>query len=219
MEKESGKLSDYDLLDKAYYEVDKNLLLEAIRRGVDLNMQNEHGEYLWEQIGWIFPAASDESFFENYSGSKSEIERTDLFGFLKLALDNGMNLNAIGDDMGHKYAPLTDLIDWCRYPEFLSFLVKNGADISLQIDENTKLIDELDYRYWFCQLEFCEGRGIWLAFAIDYLKRQGATYCSSELNSDGNTTASFYPAGSASKIDLPMPDYSYEGFHKKDRNG
>ena len=162
MGKESEKLSDYDLLDKAYYDVDKNLLLEAIHRGLDLNMKEEHDEYLWEQIYWIFPRISGKSYFENYVGCKEEIERRDLFGFLRLAIDNGLDLNAIGDDMGHKYAPLVDLIDWCRYPEFLSFLVKNGADVSLQIDDRTKLLDELDFRYWFCQLEFYEG----VAFGI-----------------------------------------------------
>ena len=219
MERESGKLSDYDLLDKAYYEVDKNLLLEAIYRGLDLNMKDEYGEYLWEQIYWIFPGISEKSYFEDYIGCKEEIEKRDLVGFLRLAIDNGLDLNSIGDDMGHKYAPIADLIEWCRCPELLSFLVKNGVDISLQIDENTKLIDELDDKYWFCQLEFYEGRGIWLAFAIDYLKRQGATYCSPELNSDGKTEASFYPVGSTSKIDLPMPDYSYKGFHGKGCNG
>lgn len=219
MEKEPGKLSDYDLFDKAYCEVDRNLLLEAIRRGLDLNMKDEYGGYLWEQIYWIFPGIAEKSYFENYKACKEEIERTDLFGFLRLAIDNGLDLNAIGDDMGHNYAPLADLIDWCRCPELLSFLVKNGADISLQIDDRTKLIDELDFRYWYCQLEFLEGRGLWLGWAISYLKRMGATYFSSELNSDGNTTASFYPVDSKSKIDLNMPDYSYKGFHRKDRNG
>ena len=212
MEREPGKLSDYNLLDKAYCEVDRNLLLEAIRRGLDLNMKDEYGGYLWEELHWIFPGITGESYFEDYTGCKEEIEKRDLLGFLKLAIDNGLDLNAIGDDMGHKYAPITDLIDWCRCPEMLSFLVKNGADISLQIDDRTNLIDELDYRYWYCQLEFLEGRGLWLGWAISYLKRIGAAYFSSELNSDGNTESSFYPAGSRGGIGLPLPDYSYKGF-------
>ena len=219
MEKESEKLSDYDILDKAYKEIDKGLLLDAINRGINLNIQDNEGMYLWEQISWIFPAASNASYFDSYVGSRAEIERTDLFGFMRLALDNGMNLNAIGDDMGHKYAPLADLIDWCRYPEFLSFLVKNGADVSLQIDDRTKLLDELDFRYWFCQLEFYEGRGIWLSYAIDYLKRWGAKFDSSELHSEGDNEALFYPAGSKVGYKTFMPDYSYKGFHGKDRNG
>ena len=219
MEKELGKLSDYELLDKAYCEVDRNLLLEAIRRGLDLNMKDEYGEYLWEQIRWIFPCASEKSYFENYVGCKEEINKNGLFGFLKLAIDNGLDLNAIGDDMGHNYAPIADLIDWCRCPEMLSFLVKNGVDISLQIDDRTKLIDELDFRYWYCQLEFYEGRGIWLAFAIDYLKRQDAKFDSLELHSEGTNKTLFYPAGSKVGYETFMPDYSYKGFHGKGRCG
>lgn len=219
MEKESGKLSDYDLLDKAYCEVDRNLLLEAIRRGLDLNMKDEYGGYLWEQIYWIFPGIAEKSYFENYKACKEEIERTDLFGFLRLAIDNGLDLNAIGDDMGHKYAPLADLIDWCRCSELLSFLVNNGANISLQIDDRMKLLDELDFRYWFCQLEFYEGRGLWLSYAIDYMKRHGAKQDSSGLHSEGNNETLFYPAASKVGYKTFMPDYSYKGFHGKDRNG
>ena len=172
MEKELGQLSYYELLDKAYYEVDKGLLLEAIRRGVDLNLQNEYGEYLWEQIYWIFPGLSDKSYSANYAGCRKEIEKRDLFGFLRLVIDNGLDLNVIGDDAGYKYAPIADLIEWCHCPDMLSFLVKNGVDISLQIDKNTTLIDELDDRYWFCQLEFYEGRGIWLGSECDRRRRR-----------------------------------------------
>ena len=79
MGKESEKLSDYDLLNKAYNEIDKGLLLDAINRGIDLNTQDSEGMYLWEQISWIFPAASNASYFDSYVGSRAEIERTDLF--------------------------------------------------------------------------------------------------------------------------------------------
>ena len=211
MKSELETLSDYELLDKAYCELDKQLLLTAISRGSDLNMRDEDGGYLWESISFGFPSTSERPFYEDYSECRKHIEEKGVLSFLRIALDNGLNLNALGDDCGNPYAPIADMLDYCRSPELVSFLVKNGLDISLRISERFMLIDELDYTYWYCQFEDYEGRGIWLGWVISYLRRLGAESISSNLQSEGKNKSWFTPADSNVSVEIEVPDYNYKG--------
>ena len=67
---------------------------------------------------------------KNYVESRKVIIEDDIMGFMKIAIEHGLNLNIVQlNDVGEKYSPLAWLIDCARCPEFLSFLLKNGADL------------------------------------------------------------------------------------------
>ena len=57
-------MSDYELLDKAYMSLDKDLLWQAIDRNIDLNMPDEDGIVLWDEIAFGFPGIAECSIYE-----------------------------------------------------------------------------------------------------------------------------------------------------------
>ena len=181
----SNIMSDYELLDKAYMSLDKDLLWQAIDRNIDLNMPDKDGIVLWDGIALGFPGIAERSIYENYVESRKVIIEDDIMGFMKIAIGHGLNLNIVQlDDTGSEYSPLARLIDCARCPEFLSFLLKNGADPNLRVDEDHMLIDVLDFSCYHCMLHCYEGRELWLRWAIHYLKANGATSAKDSMYCD-----------------------------------
>ncbi len=97
-----------------------------------------------------------------------------LYEFFNLAIDHGLNLNAVVQEKGsfEYVCPLFWLIYYCYSPEFLAYLISKGADINLVIGKQT-LLDRMDEENWF-DSEITESRNEWMEWVAKYLREQGA---------------------------------------------
>ena len=162
------------LLDAAFGECDIEKLSLAIESEIDVNMTDEWGVPLWDSIKFIF------DFRENSIG-KDEIglgdaiaEENHLYEFFDLAIEHGLNLNAVVQEKGSaEYVCLLFwLIYYCYSPKFLSYLISKGADINLVIDKQT-LLDRIAEENWF-DSEIMESRNVWMEWVYSYLSEKGA---------------------------------------------
>ena len=162
------------LLEDAFRECDIEKLFQTIGLGADLNMADKWGVPLWDDIKFIF------DFGEDYIG-KDEIglgdpiaERNHLYAFFDLAINHGLDLNAVVQEKGSSeyVCPLFWLIYYCYSPEFLSYLISRGAGINLVIGKQT-LLDRIDEENLF-DSDIMESHNEWMEWVAQYLREQGA---------------------------------------------
>ena len=163
-----------NLLDEAFWECDIGKLSLAIDSGIDVNLTDKFDVPLWDDIKFVFDFQEDSIVREEIGMGDAIAEGNHLYEFFDLAIEHGLNLNAVALEKGsfEYVCPLFWLIYYCYSPKFLSYLISKGADINLVIDKQT-LLDRIAEENWF-DSEIMESRNVWMEWVYDYLRGKGA---------------------------------------------
>ena len=166
-----------ELLKDAYTDCDRTKLLKAIDSGVDLNMRDDDGCPLWQDLREAFESHWNIGIAEAVQIAETSIKKKQLYEFMDTAINHGLDLNIVYYDKRDKeyYAPLFWMIYNCYSPEFLAYLVKKGMNVNLVIGKST-ILDRVDSEGWFDQFDGNESGDYWTAWAVKYLRAHGAKY-------------------------------------------
>ena len=161
------------LLEEAFWECDIGKLSLAIDSGIDVNLTDKFDVPLWDDIKFVFDFQEDSIVREEIGMGDAIAEGNHLYEFFDLAIEHGLNLNAIALEKGsfEYVCPLFWLIYYCYSPKFLSYLISKGADINLVIDKQT-LLDRIAEENWF-DSEIMESRNVWMEWVYSYLREKG----------------------------------------------
>lgn len=168
-----------ELLDKAYSTCDKELLIQLIQQGVDLNLVDDYGIPLWDNIHGIYHCYINDPIASSIQTGEKTTKEKDVCGFLDLAINNGLKIERLYFERGEiPYRALLWLIYYSFSPTLLSYLVKKNIDMNI-VNEGyymypTTLLDELDQESLFDQSERNEAGWLWIEWAFIYLKKHGA---------------------------------------------
>lgn len=122
-----------ELLEKAYRNLDINLLKEAIRLGADINHTDEYGETLFETM-----------VYEVGQGMESDPDKyseEDLFKFTDALIENGLDLNHYADDGVETWSTYTIAAKWSNSLKYLEYLLQKGMNPNLITDKD-------NYSHW-----------------------------------------------------------------------
>ena len=160
------------LLSEAFMRCDIVKLSQAIDSGVDVNITDEFGIPLWHDVKFVFDFDAASIGNDEIGLGDAIAKEKHLYEFLDLAIEHGLDLNAVALDDGEYFCPLFWLIYECYSPEFLSYLISKGADINLLIGKQT-LLDRIDEENWF-DAEIMGSRNEWMEWVYSFLKGKGA---------------------------------------------
>ena len=119
-----------DILEKAYQNLDVNLLKTAIDLGADINTCDKRGESMFENMVYdICSFAKDNEYKRN---------EKELFYFTKALIENGLDLNHVSKDDGETCTTFGAVARWSYNLKYVEFLLQNGM--------NPNIIYEGDFR-------------------------------------------------------------------------